>query len=144
MHQIAYVSKATNKITIGEIPVLMETSRRNNLANNITGILLVEWPYFLQVVEGSKDDVINLLNKLYDDDRHQELKVIYERSFSDEREFARWQMGCKIIGKEFRSEFSHVHNRFKDVLNNFKLEKGEIAHQLFLDFRELENERFDI
>lgn len=144
MHQIAYVSEATDKMNQNDMKTLMRHSRKNNASNDLTGMLLVEWPIFLQILEGPKDAIDHLLDKLEEDDRHKNLRIIYDKPDIQEREFSRWQMGCKILGEKFNEDFADLDSRVKSVLKNAQAEEGQAAHKLLLDFRKVEKEYIDI
>jgi hypothetical protein len=57
----------------------------------ITGVLLFVEGAFLQILEGEKDDVLGLMERIQRDPRHRGVKVFYEQEV-DERAFASWSM----------------------------------------------------
>lgn len=72
------------------IPIL-ETSRKNNAAVDITGALLFNGEAFAQVLEGPRDAVDVAFAKIRFDERHSDV-VILEEAFHPERHFSNWSM----------------------------------------------------
>jgi len=70
---------------------ILETAHRKNLQDHITGVLLFDGRYFLQVLEGTKPDVQRLMKAIDEDTRHQDINVVYE-GFENQRDFPRWSM----------------------------------------------------
>jgi hypothetical protein len=90
MRQILYVSsKAPSKaLSVGEVLI---TSRRNNEAAGVTGLLYTDGSRFLQVLEGEDEAVTRTFDRIRADDRHQAVVVLADRQ-TDAREFGRWSM----------------------------------------------------
>jgi hypothetical protein len=86
-----------------DLAAILEQSRTNNNAADITGILLYDRGAFFQVLEGEQTKVERLFNKLKRDKRHGNvIKLISEPI--DERAFGHWSMGYpKITNKELRN-----------------------------------------
>ena len=60
--QLAYVSDIDRPCSPGDISNLVQAARRNNVRDNITGILLAGRGGFIQLVEGPRMAVIGLLD----------------------------------------------------------------------------------
>jgi len=77
---------------------ILEQSRRNNPRRGITGMLCVSNDTFIQVLEGSRDEVCELFNTIVRDPRHTHVRLlVYEEI--PERRFANWSMGQVNIAK---------------------------------------------
>lgn len=74
----------------GELAIL-ESSRRNNQANDITGVLVSHAGWFLQVLEGPAQAVSDLTVLICDDHRNGEFFLLHG-SFCAKREFGDWRM----------------------------------------------------
>ena len=96
MYLLAYVSVATRLFPDDELTELLKKSRENNLAQGITGLLLYNDSNFLQILEGSKEAVLSLLDKIRSDPRHHGLIVVL-REEHPRREFADWAMGFEKL-----------------------------------------------
>ena len=70
MYRIIYLSSAIDSVDETELENLLVKSRENNKLNEISGILLHIDGDFIQVLEGHKEIVTNLYNKIATDKRH--------------------------------------------------------------------------
>lgn len=70
LHQLVYVSTAVEPFSKRDLEELVAGSRARNEAHGITGCLLHRRGNFLQLVEGQKDDVASLYERLFEDRRH--------------------------------------------------------------------------
>ena len=98
LHNLFYCSLASKNILSGDILNILKYSRQNNVKIGITGILLY-WEktnQFLQVLEGEKNIVFNLYDKISKDARHSLSKIIYQEDIK-ERGFKDWSMAFKNI-----------------------------------------------
>lgn len=91
IHQLIYVSRAIEDLCYSDLQSIIETSLQKNKQNHITGILLYKDHYFLQLLEGSAQNVKNTLSCIIKDPRHHHLQVHVE-SKCNERIFPHWQM----------------------------------------------------
>lgn len=93
---------ATSKIAFStsELEDLLEKCCLNNAILKITGILLYKDGSFFQILEGDKEVVETLFEKISKDKRHNQIiKVIMEPI--EECSFAEWTMGYpKLTDKE--------------------------------------------
>jgi hypothetical protein len=74
--QVVYISHATATLTKNELNELVEVSRRNNKKYGITGALLYLENAFIQVIEGEDAAISQLLDKLYADTRHRNVRIV--------------------------------------------------------------------
>ena len=94
MYRIIYLSSAVNPMNDFELDELLLKAKDNNLRNNISGILLHIDGDFLQVLEGEKQNVIALFDKIKHDPRHQSILTVIEVKIQN-RQFIDWSMGYK-------------------------------------------------
>ena len=57
---------------------ILEQAQSNNASNGITGALVYVDGFFLQVLEGEKDSVLNLMQRISRDLRHESVTVLQE------------------------------------------------------------------
>jgi hypothetical protein len=69
--EISYVSKATKNFGLLSLMYLMDLSVKWNKSNNLTGVLFYENNYFSQIIEGKRQDVLAILERIQKDQRHQ-------------------------------------------------------------------------
>ncbi len=96
LQSLTYVSSATRDMTEQDIKDILHTSRRNNQARNITGMLLYRNGYFIQALEGEEEDVMELYHRIEQDPRHKNALVVSTDPI-EERVFNDWSMGFKNL-----------------------------------------------
>ncbi len=74
-----------------EISQILTTARVNNKRQNVTGALLFNAGYFAQVLEGPRDAVEQIFERIQRDDRHGEVTVL-ECGYGEHRDFSEWSM----------------------------------------------------
>jgi hypothetical protein len=87
----AYVSAARHVQDAASLATILETSRKNNQRDGVTGMLCVFDSNFLQFLEGSPDAVTATFERIKRDARHGGIIELYEASI-DGRLFAEWSM----------------------------------------------------
>lgn len=90
LYHLVYFSKRLSQSS-AELDQIIETSRRNNAALGITGALFVDGGLYFQVLEGPRDALSELLARIMEDERHEDVVLTM---FSDlsERMFGDWNM----------------------------------------------------
>lgn len=96
MLHLLYVSGASVRIGDTEIEDILTASRRNNLRDDVTGMLLWADGVFIQVLEGEADTVRTLYRRIQADDRHRNLMLVLEQP-AGKRLFSHWSMGFKQL-----------------------------------------------
>ncbi len=89
--RLIYSSEAAPGLAASELEEMLAESRIRNKAHGITGVLLLVEGAFLQILEGEKDDVEDLMERIQRDPRHHDIKVFYEEDV-DDRAFESWSM----------------------------------------------------
>ena len=67
MIRLLYISQATQAISDEQVRNILESSRRNNPALGITGVLIHGGGLFMQLLEGPEEGVLRLYVKILDD-----------------------------------------------------------------------------
>lgn len=108
LYRFAYASHSTfqpfattNGVDVN-IAQILEVARQNNQKNNLVGALYYGNGCFFQCLEGTKQDIDTLYNKLLKDPRHKDLKVLLSEPIQ-ERGFSSWEMKFATIDHEVRS-----------------------------------------
>ena len=94
LHRLIYASRqsfAAGMIPDEEIDALIAASIRNNRAAALTGLLLVHDGWFLQALEGPAEAVMTTYQRILNDPRHTESRVVSAGPASA-REFGDWNM----------------------------------------------------
>ncbi len=77
---------------VRELSAILSAANRNNKPRGITGALVFDDMWFLQLLEGDAKVVLERFARLQDDDRHTRV-TLREFVEIDERIFANWWMG---------------------------------------------------
>lgn len=90
--RLIYASRAAQAVHHDTLHTLMKSSRAHNAAAGITGVLIFTDGVFLQLLEGGRNAVSALYNKITRDERHHDV-VLLSYDEVAERRFAGWAMG---------------------------------------------------
>ncbi len=97
--RLLYASRARDPITNETIASILSQSRKNNPETGVTGVLCVcHGGVFIQVLEGGRDEVNRLYNKVLHDNRHVDVTLL-EYAEIPERRFSGWRMGRVDLDK---------------------------------------------
>lgn len=134
MYRIMYLSNATVRFLNEELEELLQKARENNSKKDVTGLLIMKGRTFLQCLEGEKQDVMEIFEKIKKDDRHDSIVELIEENNS-KRFFPKWWMGYKNIN-HLDAVSSVKLLDFSDEKISSKLSKDEIS-QIFKEFIEV-------
>jgi hypothetical protein len=81
---------------IRDLNTIMEASNRNNEKAGITGALIFDTLWFVQILEGDREAVSATLLRIAQDERHDNLVVMDARPV-DRRLFGNWWMGLSFL-----------------------------------------------
>jgi hypothetical protein len=109
LFSIIYFSKATNAMQDEDLILLLEESRNWNKTHGLSGMLIYirgeqalnpKAGKFMQVLEGTKQEVKGIFEKIKLDKRHQDITILNE-AIVKKRSFGSWLMGFEVIDSEF-------------------------------------------
>ena len=89
--QSVYSSVATGPMPKSKLYEILAEARVNNKLSNVTGLLVFVEGIFLQVLEGTPEEVSHTLEKIAGDSRHKDMKVLHTKNI-EQRTFPSWQM----------------------------------------------------
>ncbi len=101
LRQVIYISQATRPLEADEIHALVSKAAANNKKLEITGALLFLEGSFVQVLEGDREALDALLDKLYRDSRHCNIRLLSDIQI-ESRQFTHWSMGLVDTPKSAR------------------------------------------
>ena len=110
VHQIIYTSAALPSATQDEFRSIARQSSINNKTLDVTGIMLYFQGNIMQVLEGDKDTVVTLFERIKSDKRHTSITKLLSRD-ANSREFSDWSMGFSDAGSENSIELSFLLNK---------------------------------
>jgi Sensors of blue-light using FAD len=89
--ELSYVSKATQAMGLSSLIHLFDISHKWNQGHELTGVLFYENEHFSQILEGRREDVLLLWEKIQKDHRHQ---ILHQIAFNviERRLFPNWAL----------------------------------------------------
>lgn len=100
LYHLMYQSRASEEFTGDELPLLLRQSSLINQAVDITGLLLYTPDgRFVQLLEGRKQHVLDVYQRIMRDNRNHTCEVLVEGPWS-RRSFSNWCVGltdCKLV-----------------------------------------------
>lgn len=91
MYELIYCSIAKPDLAEKDIFDILAKARDFNSKNDITGCLLLHNNEFIQILEGDKKVLQDLIEKIKKDDRHGNVMVLAE-NYIEKRVFEKWSM----------------------------------------------------
>ncbi len=82
LSRLFYASTATDNCTPIELSRILAAGQKNNPALRVTGVLYFENNYFLQCLEGPREGINIVFNKVVNDNRHSEVQLLELKEIS--------------------------------------------------------------
>ncbi|MEO8598897.1 MAG: EAL domain-containing protein [bacterium] len=95
-HFLIYVSQALETMTSPALDILLKQSLAANRLAGITGCLLYQDGYFMQMLEGKRELLFALLDKIESDPRHHKVRLVIEGR-AKHRVFVDWGMELRDL-----------------------------------------------
>ncbi len=133
--QLIYISAANHEFSEEELSALLEQARKNNESLNISGMLLYHGGSFIQALEGERELVEALYQKIGADPRHSETQVLF-RGEIKERDFEGWSMGFYRSRQTSAENLEGFHQFLQGGLRTGKPEDSGRARKALQGFRE--------
>jgi len=89
---LLYLSVENEPFSVISLDQLVSKAQKENKNHGITGFLYYKQQHFFQYIEGSPNDIDNLLSNLKKDTRHTVLEFITNNQLNHRR-FPNWDMG---------------------------------------------------
>ena len=99
MISLTYLSTATMPYSTTELRDLLNTTRENNQAAGLTGMLLHAGGHFIQTLEGPEEVVEATFARILSDPRHRRVHIALREEI-EERVFPDWSMGFESMSAE--------------------------------------------
>lgn len=136
MLSLIYVSSSVREMNAEELLDILKVSRENNVARDVTGLLLYKGGNFMQALEGQDDVVRALYEKIQKDPRHKDVSIISTEQIQ-KRQFPAWEMAfTNLDNPEIKNEPGYsqfLHDEFTaDVYRENPLR----AYIMLLTFRD--------
>jgi hypothetical protein len=92
MYRVIYFSQASRPPSADDIHRIVETSRANNAVYDVTGLLIYFGGRYFQLLEGPREAVMRLVQRIRRDTRHGNLTILSAEPV-EARAFPGWPMG---------------------------------------------------
>ena len=90
--EMIYASKVAHPLNAHTVTDILQAARQFNTRHGLTGLLVFNHQYFLQVIEGDRNQLKRLLPRLMADPRHTDFALIRFATIA-QRAYAGWSMG---------------------------------------------------
>lgn len=118
LYNVVYCSRATEGVDDAAVQRIIDTARRWNPPQGITGLLVFGSGIFFQWLEGPRDNVTQLMANIKADPRHQEIVPLSAVEEVRERLFPDWDMEL-VTSDDIRDVLVDALDTAKDA-NNIK------------------------
>lgn len=96
IYQLLYISSASQLMDHAELLSLLNYARKNNEKIGVTGFMLYSDGNIIQLLEGEKEQVESLYEKILKDQRHFGA-ISLLKEYVETRDFPNWSMGFERI-----------------------------------------------
>jgi len=96
LHEVIYVSTLAPDVPPSVVAEIVGKARRHNPRMGITGLLIFDGMRFCEQIEGSQKDVLAQLERIRQDTRHINLRVVHQGPLAGRR-FRRFSMGYTTL-----------------------------------------------
>ena len=103
LYHLTYRSIAIPEITTEQIEEILRTARNFNSKNDLTGCLVFSKGYFIQLLEGSKDTIKELMDHIDRDKKHTDIDILSEGEV-EKRIFDSWDMAYLKPSEKMQSD----------------------------------------
>ncbi|QDO94470.1 BLUF domain-containing protein [Formosa sediminum] len=104
MYQLNYHSKSHSDLSSDDLELILEAATTKNKTYNITGCLIYHNHAFVQILEGEKQDVLEIFELIKTDTRHHTIHLLWENTV-EKRYFNKWNMAFYRPKDQFASQF---------------------------------------
>jgi len=132
-YTIIYISRATQKMSEDDLVDLLNVSRKNNILNDVTGMLLYRNGEFMQALEGEKSKIEALYDKISKDSRHDQIVVLSRKNIV-ERVFSNWSMGFENLSGTALNDIDGYSDFIDISFRDEEFRQDETAYNLLKKF----------
>ena len=141
IHQLVYYSRNTvqgdSRAMLTNMREILSASQRNNSRDGITGFLIFDKTWFVQILEGERAQVTATYNRIGRDTRHSTATIMNVRDVPA-RLFPNWTMGGAMRTPEVQEVY--LQHGFGGPLEPSRLKSDQII-RLALDLQAFEVDR---
>ncbi len=130
--RLIYSSEATGDMPRAELEKMLAQSRARNTMRDVTGVLVFVDGVFLQILEGTREAVLALMEKIGRDPRHRSVKVFHEED-TERRTFGSWRMAFVSPSAEEMAAWAGLDGAttVEETLETLRSDPGRIPRVVF-------------
>ena len=127
-YQIVYSSLASKKMLKSDLYIILRKARHNNKMRSVTGLLVYIEQSFFQVLEGDKKLVSELFKKISSDERHTNIRILYEGEI-DKRSFPNWEMAYATLSARELANWAGLKNTttLENIFESMQSENSRVT-----------------
>ncbi len=91
LSRLIYISKKDIYLDTKDLKEILLKAQQHNVSHDITGMLLFNSRFFLQVLEGPRKSINNLYHKIAQDKRHSDVQLLQMGNIT-KRQWRQWSM----------------------------------------------------
>ncbi len=122
LSRLVYMSNAAANFKADDVLQILDTSRRNNAAAALSGVLIFHERRFFQVLEGDRHALVTCFNRIARDKRHANT-VVLESGDAQARAFGNWRMAYARV-EELPPECRHAVFSLYDMVPRNSEDRG--------------------
>ncbi len=107
INQLVYVSQSTRKMSSEDLIEIQRVAKANNALVDVTGSLFYNGGWFLQVLEGPPETLLQLYKKIEKDPRHKNSRILYNEP-AKFRTFTRWSMNMTNLDERQADKYDEL------------------------------------
>lgn len=111
--ELKYLSEAETSVNVWGLTAIVDASVAWNKSHEITGILFFEQGFFGQVLEGPRNEVEEIWNRIKNDTRHHDIELLSITEI-EARRFPKWSMKL-FDAQEFSVTFPQFAERIAKI-----------------------------
>lgn len=135
VYQLVYASRAARPFTDTDLAELLSRSRTKNDRLDVTGMLLFHEGSFIQALEGERETVEALYERIAEDPRHDDALLLH-RGEQEGRSFEGWSMGYEQVGA-VTPPLPEGFNRFLQTgALGLHVDDGALVRRVLIGFRD--------
>ena len=92
MKRVRYISRFANNLGPEDIDEIVQTSQKNNPKRRITGMLVASGDLFYQLLEGPREEIDSLYDRISNDPRHEQILLLESETGTFDRICPDWAM----------------------------------------------------
>ena len=130
--RMIYSSEATGDMPMAELEKMLAQSRARNTMRDVTGVLVFVDGVFMQILEGERESVGALMEKIARDPRHRRVTVFHEEDL-DRRTFGAWRMAFVSPSAEEMAAWAGLEGSttVEETLATLRSDPGRIPRVVF-------------